>query len=53
MAILKKMPNSTSASEILDKMYLLYKVEQGRAAIKKGDFFTESEVKKRLSKWSK
>ncbi len=50
---LKSMPDQFSLDELMDKLIIIQKVENGLAQSKKGEVFSQEEAKEMLKKWSK
>lgn len=51
--IIKAMPEQFSIDELLDKLILIQKVEEGLKDIEEGRVLTTEEAKNRLGKWLK
>ena len=51
--IIKEMPEQFSIDDLLDKLILIQKVEEGLKDIEEGRVLTTEEAKKRLGKWLK
>jgi len=49
--LIQKLPQEFDLEEIVDKLILLNKVQQGIDDANNGRVFTEDEVKKKLEKW--
>lgn len=47
------MPDKFTLDEIMERMYVLHKIEQAREKSLQGKTFTTQEAKKKLSKWLK
>jgi predicted transcriptional regulator len=45
------MPDDVSLDEVIDKIILLAKIEQGLIDAREGKVFTTEEVKSKLNKW--
>lgn len=50
---IQEMPDKVSFDQILDKLMLLFKLEEGLQDIKNGSFVSLEEAKKRHEKWLK
>ncbi len=48
---LKSLPNDFNLDELIEKLLVLDKIEQGLEEIEKGDLLNHSEVKKLISEW--
>ncbi|MCK5906989.1 MAG: hypothetical protein KAG37_05325 [Flavobacteriales bacterium] len=48
---INSMPNEFSVEDIIDRVLILEKIEQGDNDSKNGDVYTEKEAKNRLKKW--
>lgn len=53
IASLKDMPKQFSVDEVIDRIILLQKIENGVNESKQGKAVSTEEAKKRLSKWLK
>lgn len=49
---LQNLPDQFSFDELIDRLFLLHKIETGQEQSKKGQFITDEELDKRLEKWS-
>lgn len=47
------LPEEITVDEVIDKIILLDKIEQGLADVKQGKTYTTREAKQRLNKWLK
>ena len=52
-AAIKDLPEKFTLDEIMQRMYLLHKIERARQKSKDGKTFTTAEAKKKLQKWLK
>jgi hypothetical protein len=50
---LNDMPDKFTLDEIMERMYVLHKIEQAREKSLEGKTFSTREAKKKLSKWSR
>ncbi|MBV6442004.1 MAG: hypothetical protein DYG98_02420 [Haliscomenobacteraceae bacterium CHB4] len=50
---IQEMPDKVSFDQLLDKLKLLFKLEEGLQDIKNGNFVSLEEAKKRHEKWLK
>ncbi len=50
---LEEMPEEFSADELIERILILQKIEEGQEQIKQGKTFTNEEVKSKLEKWLK
>lgn len=50
---LQDLPDKFSVDELLDKIFLLYKIETGLEQLKNGQFMSLEEAKKRHEEWLK
>ncbi len=48
---IKQLPPNFSVDELIDKIYLLQKIETGLEQSKKGQVTTDEELDKKLPKW--
>ncbi len=51
MKAIDSMPDDVSVDEVIDKIILLDKIEQGLINAREGKVFTTEEVKSKLNKW--
>ena len=49
--LIKHMPEKFSVDELVEKIFLLQKIEIGMQQIKDGEFFTEEEMDKIIDSW--
>jgi predicted transcriptional regulator len=47
------LPENVTADELINRIILLDKIEQGLDDVEKGNVFTTEEVEKKLNKWLK
>ena len=47
----EELPANASFEDAMERLYILYKVEQGRRQLEAGQGIPHHEVKKRLKKW--
>ncbi|MCJ8167579.1 hypothetical protein MKJ04_22240 [Pontibacter sp. E15-1] len=47
------MPEEFSVDELMERLIILQKIEEGQQQIQAGQFYTEEEAKKKLEKWLK
>ena len=50
--VLQSMPNEFSIEELMDKLILLEKIEEGIAQGERGEVYTTEEARKMLRQWS-
>ena len=50
---IQDMPEEFSVDELMEKLMILQKIEEGQEQIKSGKFYTEEEAKQKLGKWLK
>ena len=50
---IQDMPEEFSVDELMEKLLILQKIEEGQEQIKSGQFYTEEEAKQKLGKWLK
>ena len=50
--LLKSLPNEFSIEELMDKLILLEKIEEGIGQGERGEVYTTEEARKMLQKWS-
>lgn len=47
------MPEEFSVDDLMERLMILQKIEEGQQQIQAGQFYTEEEAKKKLEKWLK
>jgi hypothetical protein len=47
------MPEEFSVDELIERVMILHKIEEGQRQVQAGQVYTEEEAKKRLEKWLK
>lgn len=50
---INEFPEEFSVDELIDKLYVIEKIDKGRDQVKSGKINTEAETKKKLDKWLK
>ena len=50
---IQDMPEEFSVDELMERLLILQKIEEGQQQIQAGQFYTEEEAKKKLDKWLK
>ncbi len=45
------LPDTDTIEEAMERLYVLYKLQEGIEAVERGDVVTHEEAKKRLSAW--
>lgn len=50
---IQDMPEEFSVDELMERLLILQKIEEGKQQIQAGQFYTEEEAKKKLEKWLK
>jgi predicted transcriptional regulator len=50
---LQAMPDEFPVDELIEKLIVLQKIEEGQKQVRAGQVYTEEEAKKRLEKWLK
>ena len=50
---IQDMPEEFSVDELMERLLILQKIEEGQQQIQAGQFYTEEEAKKKLEKWLK
>ncbi|MDF9801445.1 putative transcriptional regulator [Catalinimonas alkaloidigena] len=50
---IQDMPEEFSVDELMERLMILQKIEEGQQQIQAGQFYTEEEAKKKLEKWLK
>ncbi|WP_373494339.1 hypothetical protein [Aquiflexum sp.] len=50
---IQDMPEEFSIDELMEKLLILQKIEEGQQQIRDGNFFSEEEAKLKLEKWLK
>ncbi|HAA11977.1 MAG TPA: hypothetical protein DCE41_09880 [Cytophagales bacterium] len=53
LSSLKDLPEQFSTDELMDKLILIQKVEEGLKQSENGETYTTDEIKAMLKKWSK
>jgi hypothetical protein len=48
---LEEMPSDVTFSEVMERLYFLYKVDQGLKQVANGDIMSHAEAKTRIKKW--
>lgn len=48
---LEEMPQDVSFDEVMERLYFLYKVDQGFKQVASGDTISHAEAKARIKKW--
>ena len=49
--VVEDLPANASVEDAMERLYILYKVEQGRRQLDVGQGIAHEDVKKRLKKW--
>ena len=50
---LQAMPDEFPVDELIEKLMVLQKIEEGQQQVRAGQVYTEEEAKKKLEKWLK
>ncbi|MDO1451578.1 hypothetical protein Q0590_35225 [Rhodocytophaga aerolata] len=50
---IQNMPDEFSVDELIEKLMILHKIEEGQRQVQQGKVYTEEEAKKKLEKWLK
>lgn len=50
---IQDLPDDAEVGDALDRLYLLYKVENGIRQADRGELLTQEEVRNRMAKWLK
>ena len=50
---MQDLPDDAGVEDALDKLYLLYKIEQGIQQADRGEMLSQEEVRERMAKWLK
>ncbi|OCQ94681.1 hypothetical protein BCD67_04230 [Oscillatoriales cyanobacterium USR001] len=50
---IEEMPPDVTFSDVMDRLYFLYKVDQGLKQVEAGDTISHEEAKKRSETWRK
>ena len=50
---IQDMPEEFSVDELMERLMILQKIEEGQRQIQAGQFYTEEEAKEKLEKWLK
>jgi len=53
LANLQNLPDQFSFDELMDRLFLIHKIEQGQEQSKNGDVIPDGELDQRLGKWLK
>lgn len=48
---LEEMPQDVTFTEVMERLYFLYKVERGIQQVSDGDIMSHAEAKARIKKW--
>ena len=51
MRAVQEMPSDTTFETIIERIYLLQKVERGRAQIARGEGVSHQEAKRQMKRW--
>jgi predicted transcriptional regulator len=49
--LIKAMPDDITVDDIMEELYFKTQVDEGLAQLDRGEFVTQEEVEKRMSKW--
>ena len=47
----EQLPSETTFEEVMDRLFLLYKVDKGLSQVSKGQTVTQEEAKRRMRQW--
>jgi predicted transcriptional regulator len=50
---IQSMPDEFSVDELIERLMILHKIEEGQRQVQAGKVYTEEEAKKKLDKWLK
>ena len=50
---IEELPDDATVDDALERIYLLYKIEEGLKQADKGQLITQAEVRERMAKWLK
>ncbi|MDX2304120.1 MAG: hypothetical protein NW226_15045 [Microscillaceae bacterium] len=50
---IQQMPDEISVDELIERLIVLQKIEEGQRQSQEGKFYTEEEAKLKLNKWLK
>lgn len=50
---LEEMPQDVTFEEIMERLYFMYKIDQGLKQVKAGDTISHEEAKKQIKTWQK
>jgi predicted transcriptional regulator len=50
---IQDMPEEFSVDELMERLMILQKIEEGQLQIQAGQYYTEEEAKNKLEKWLK
>jgi predicted transcriptional regulator len=53
MKALEQLPDEATIEDAMDRLYVLYKIEQGLADIDAGRVVSDEELTERIKKWRK
>lgn len=53
LATINDLPDKFSLDEIMQRIYVIHKIERARSKSKQGKSYTTAEARKKLSKWLK
>jgi predicted transcriptional regulator len=51
LSALEEMPPDVTFSEVMERLYFLYKLDQGLKQVADGDIMSHEEAKERIKKW--
>ena len=50
---IQELPNNAAVEDVLDRLFLLYKIEKGLGQADNGDLTTQEEARREMAKWRK
>ena len=50
--LLSRLPENCSFEDVQYHLYVIQKINQGLAEVKKGLFYTQEQIEKRMSRWT-
>jgi hypothetical protein len=50
---IEELPDDAQIEDVLDRLYLLFKVEKGMDQARRGELIAHEEVRQRMAKWLK
>lgn len=48
---IEELPDDVDIEDVLDRLYLLYKIQRGLRQAERGELISQEEVRQRMAKW--